>query len=138
MAWFESHLNGGSTPIPKLNIYEGKVDLSSGTVVSDSDYYYTDFFPNPNGTLIFSMGESSSSYYIGLEMCDDSGSNMNYWSASSNPRIVDCSYYYSIGCRKLRASFKKSHINDVYWIDITTNTMYSVEINPVEIQITPT
>lgn len=111
---------------PALVLHSGKIDLNTGDIVADSDYYYSDYFDAPNGWLTFSVGETSASSDIGVEMCLADGSHLNYYSASSLLRQVDTSTYYVQGLRKLRLSFRKIHLEDVYVIDNMNKITYGI------------
>lgn len=114
---------GSGAPIQTLVLHSGKIDLNTGNIVADNNYYYSDYFDAPNGLMTFCLGEKSYSSNIGVEMCLTDGSHLSYYTASSIPRRVDTSTDYSQGL-KLRLSFRKMHLNDVYVVDEMNHIVY--------------
>lgn len=126
MAWFRCGLSGGGSSIPKLAIHSGKIDLSTGTITADSDYYYTDEFPCPNGYMYFDLGETSQSSFIGLGMYTEQGTIVDYFSASGRFRNVNCAnYYQNRNVRKLRLSFHADKLQYVTVADTTNWVTYA-------------
>lgn len=123
MAWFKSKKKGSGGSIPTLSIHSGKINLNTGNIEEDSNYYYTDLFDAPNGYLRFDFGETVESYYVGLEMCASDGSRVNWWSANARYRQVNHAPYYA-SAPKLRATFKAANLQKVFIYDETNNIMF--------------
>lgn len=135
MAWVRSNKKGsGGGSIPKLTLHSGKINLSNGNIESDSDYYYTDEFPCPNGYMYFDLGEISSSSYIGMGMYTEQGLIVDYWSASGRFRNVNCSsYYQNRNVRKLRLSFHVDKLQYVTVVDVVNWVTYANNIYYVDV-----
>lgn len=124
MAWYRSHKKGsGGGSLPTLTIHSGKINLNNGTIIEDSDYYYSDLFDAPNGYLRFDLGESIESSNVGVEMCAFDGSHIDYWNASQRFRQVNHSQYYA-RAPKIRLSFKASNLQKVVIINEVTYDIY--------------
>lgn len=113
---------GSSIPTLKLN--EGKIALTTGEIVADSDYYYTDEFDMPSGYIMFDMNLNSNQTYDGLVIYDDGGNYNNYWNPNARFRVVNMSSYYHAGY-KCRLSFRKSNIDYVMLRDYNANILYT-------------
>lgn len=119
MAWIRSHKKSSGSSTPTLATHSGKVDLRTGTITADNDYSYSDFFDCPNGYMYFDLGEISQSYFIGMEMCQEDGTHVDYWSASARFRNINLTdYYQDRNVRKLRIS---CHADKSITIADTTN-----------------
>ena len=134
MAWFRCG-SGSGAPKQTLVLHSGKINLSTGDIVADNSYYYSDYFDAPNGLLTFCLGEKSNSSNIGIEMCLTDGSHLSYYNPSSIPRRVDTSTYYSQGLRKLRLSFKKMYLNDVYVVDEMNHIIYGFNLVNINMKV---
>ena len=123
MAWFKSKKKSSGGSMPTLSIHSGKINLETGIVEEDNNYYYTDLFDAPNGYLRFDFGESTDSHYVGLEMCAADGSRVDWWSANARYRQVAHSSWYA-RAPKLRASFKAANLQKAFIYDETNNIMF--------------
>lgn len=132
MAWYRC--GGGSgkdRPIYKtLKIHSGKISNTTGEVVEDNTFYYTDYFPCPNGEFTFDMGYTSrSETYAGVTMYkkDKSYTSDWYWNPTERYRNKDVSSYFSQGARFLRFSFPADKFHYIMLHDWVNGIMYSTE-----------
>lgn len=106
-----------------LKLNEGRVTVSTGAIdTTQTDYYYTDYFDCPSGSVKFDLGETNSN--IGLSIYNASGTFVNYWTANSRHRTVDNSSLYHEGYLA-RISFKKSYLQYVFLMDFAAGEIYS-------------
>ena len=117
---------GVSTNVP---VHSGKINLSTGEIVADEAYCYTDEFPCPNGSVMFDMGLTGSQTYAGAISYDENGVRKGSADASSRYRVVNLATVYSSGARTLRLSFPIAHIEDVILKDYVNEVTYTT--NPV-------
>lgn len=121
MAWFRSRKKqsgGGST----LSLHEGKIN-TSGEVVADSDYYYTDAMPCPQGKVCFDFGDTYGSDAM-IAFYKETDVFIDYWGSTQRYRVLDFTSDYQAG-RKMRLSFPKTALSDTMYIDLAAFTMYS-------------
>lgn len=112
---------GGSIPTLKLN--EGKVSLNDGTIATNTDYYYTDLFDCPQGSLFFDFG-SQLNLNAGVVWYDSNGVYKNYFQANARYRTVDMSSYYQSGY-KMRIGFPKSALSRTIVMDFNAGKTYT-------------
>ena len=132
MTWYRC--GGGSgkdRPIYKtLKMHSGKISNATGEVVEDNTFYYTDYFPCPNGEFTFDMGYTSrSETYAGVTMYKEDKSYTYdwYWNPTERYRNKDVSSYYSQGARFLRFSFPADKFHYIMLHDWVNGIMYSTE-----------
>ncbi len=111
--------------IKNLKLKEGKINLTTGAIVADSDYYYTDEFPCPNGTIMFDFGVGSTETYTGVISYDINGNRIGSANTSSRYRTVDLTSVYSQGARTLRLSFPKNKFNYATLVDYVSEITYT-------------
>lgn len=120
------------TQLEKVKFYSGKIQNTTGEVIADENFVYTDFMPMPNGTVIFDVGENGSNLpYECLTMyyADKTYGPSNwYWNPTQRYRSVDVSSYYAQGARFMRISFKVEYFNDLYIKDSVNNIIYSTSL----------
>lgn len=113
--------NGGSE-IQSLAIHEGKIN-TSGVVVSDSDYYYTDSIPCPKGRICLDFGDIYNSNAM-IAFYDTDDSFIDYWGSTARYRVLDFTSDYQAG-RKMKLSFPKTALTNVEYIDFEAFAVYS-------------
>lgn len=126
MAWYRC--GGGSgkdRPIYKtLKIHSGKIDLTDGSIVADSDYYYTDELPS-SSDITFDMGlDASGLRYEGIVLYKEDGSYADYWGAKQRYRNVDGTSGGGVTCR---ITFPANKLQYVMLHDWINGIMYSTE-----------
>lgn len=118
------NVSGGSIPTLKLN--EGKLNVRTGVISADSNYYYSDPFPCPMTTAFFDIGESASSSDLGLAIYDPNDTHTEFFTANARHRTVNITQYVpdptGYTCR---LSFSKSHLTDLLFRDISANILYA-------------
>lgn len=134
MAWIRSNKKSSSTPT--LATHSGKIYMDDGSIVADSNYIYSDFFDCPDGYAYFDVGENDSgNHYIGVEMCKEDGTHVDWWGASGRFRNVNCATYYrNQNVRKLRLSFRKQYKASVMFIDVVNYKTYSVSATLIDVE----
>ena len=121
-------VNQGLAPLfNTVKLISGKINVSTGEIIDDSDFYYTDFIPLSNGDITFDLGYSSSQTYAGLVIYDDNKDYVNYWNANSRYRNVDNSSLYTQGARWFRLSFPISKMHYVFAHDWIANKIYCAD-----------
>lgn len=113
---------GGAT----LGLNEGKLNVRTGAISADSDYYYSDPFPCPMTTAFFDIGESANSTDLGFAIYDPNDTCTEYFTANARYRTVNIVQYVpdptGYTCR---LSFAKSHLTDLLFRDISANKLYA-------------
>ena len=113
---------GGAT----LGLNEGKLNVRTGAISADSDYYYSDPFPCPMTTAFFDIGESANSIDLGFAIYDANGTYTEYFTANARYRTVNITQYVpdptGYTCR---LSFSKAHLADLLFRDIFANILYA-------------
>ena len=133
MAWYRCGGGGSGKDrliYETLKLHSGKISNATGEVVEDSTFYYTDYFPCPNGNFTFDMGYTSrSETYAGVTMYkeDKSYTSNWYWNPTERYRNKDVSSYYSQGARFLRFSFPADKFQYIMLHDWINGIMYSTE-----------
>lgn len=117
--------NGGTGPtVETVKCYSGKIANTTGEVSADSNYNYTDYFPMPDGHLIFNLGSSSNSN-IGLTFYYEDKTYAGYYQFNSLNRDVNMSSYFSNGWRYVRACYTIANKNYVYINNVKDGKIYS-------------
>ena len=112
-------VSGGQT----LTLHEGKISMSDGSIVADSDYYYSDFFDAPNGNVLFDLGEIDNDF--GLPWYHSDGTYVDHFSSSQRFRQVNMATYYQSG-DKFRLTFKKAYLSSALLVDFANIKTYCV------------
>ena len=110
-----------------VKLFSGKIKVSTGEIIDDPDYYYTDYMPLSNGDLTFDLGFSSSQTYSGLAMYDDNDNFVEYWNCNARYRTVANSSWYGQGARWFRLSFPINKLNYVFAHDWVNNKIYCAD-----------
>ena len=112
--------------------------MNTGEIVADNDYLYTDFFDCPDGYAYFGVGESNTgNTYIGVEMCLEDETHVNYWSADGTWRNINCAQYYrNYNVRKLRISIRKAVQGKVVFVDVAgVSDWHTYAVNAMPITV---
>lgn len=118
----------GSNIIANLKLNEGLLNVRTGEITADSDYYYSEPFPCPMTSAFFDVGESQQVSSLGFEILDANGDHVEYFTANARYREVSIiSYIPNPTGYTCRLSFAKSHIKDVMLRDISANIIYSAD-----------
>ena len=112
---------GGSIPTLKLN--EGKLTLTDGTVAANPDYYYSDEFECPQGSLFFDFG-GQLNLNAGICWFDENGVYKNYYQANQRYRTVNMGSFYQTGY-KMRIGLPKTALNNTILIDHNATLIYN-------------
>lgn len=126
MAYYRC-LEGNAAPGPAgetLKCYSGKIANTTGVISADSDYNYTDYFPMPNGTIIFNLGPSPSSS-LGLTLYNEDKTYAGYYSFNSGYRSVDLTQRYASGWRYCRVCYAVANLKHVYINNVADGKIYS-------------
>lgn len=119
---------------PTIGVYSGKINLTTGAIVSDSDYYYTDYIPFSNGYQMFDFGETASSYVGCVWYKEDGTYGGDYWASNARYRYVNNSSYYSgSSIRKQRLTFRAVNLDRVILFDEVNKITYT--FNPYKMEI---
>ncbi len=110
---------GGAT----LGLNEGKITLTDGTIVSNPDYYYSDLFDCPQGSLFFDFG-GQLNLNAGIVWYDSEGVYKNYYQANQRYRTVNMGSFYQEGY-KMRIGLPKTALNNTILIDHYTGKIYN-------------
>lgn len=110
---------GGAT----LGLNEGKLTLTDGTIASDTDYYYSDLFDCPQGSLYFDFGGQLGTN-AGIVWYDSEGVYKNYYQANQRYRTVNMGSFYQEGY-KMRIGFPKTALNNTVLIDHNASLIYN-------------
>jgi len=110
---------GGAT----LGLNEGKLTLTNGTIASDPDYYYSDFFDCPQGSLFFDFG-GQLNLNAGIVWYDSEGVYKNYYQANQRYRTVNMGSFYQEGY-KMRIGLPKTALNNTILIDHNASLIYN-------------
>lgn len=108
-----------------VKLFSGKISSSDGSIVSDSDFYYTDYIDCPNGSVMFDLGRAGALDYDGIVLYQSDGTFVEFFTASQRRRVVNLSSYYSSGARKIRLSFLASNLDKVILYDYDNALTYS-------------
>lgn len=113
---------GGAT----LGLHEGKLNVRTGVISADSNYYYSDLLPCPMTTAFFDIGESASSSDLGFAIYDPNDTHTEFFAANARYRTVNITQYISDPTGyTCRLSFAKSHLTDLLFRDIFANILYA-------------
>lgn len=115
-----------------LNIHEGKLDITTGTITADSTYCYTDLFDCPSGNIILDCGEQTTASFVGLELVNSDNSHANYFTCATRYRAIDVTQYY-LPTKKARLAFKKTNTANVLLMDFGNEITYTTLSNTVVI-----
>lgn len=118
-----------SGAVSTLALHSGKINLTTGEIIEDANYYYTDEFPCPNGSIVFDMGLSSSASYVGVVSYDENGIRKGAADTTTRYRTVNLSNVYASGARKLRLSFPIEQLANIILKDYVNGLTYTT--NPV-------
>lgn len=107
------------TVFSTVKLFSGKITNTTGVVVEDSNYMYTDYLPLPEGDgtwygVTFDLGLNSSQTYAGLTMYNADKSYNNYWNPNARFRFVDTRTQYTQGARWFRLSFPVANLKYVF------------------------
>ena len=113
---------GGTT----LGLNEGYLNIRTGEISADSNYYYSDPFPCPMTIAFFDIGESSKNATLGFAIYDPNGTYTEFFSATVRYRTVNITEYVPDPTgHTCRLSFAKSHLTDLLFRDISANILYA-------------
>ena len=133
MAYYRC-LEGNAAPGPaveKLKYYSGRINNNTGEVSSDSDYYYSDYFPIGQA-MVFNLGSSTNSN-IGMTIYDSSKTYMEWWGFNAKYREVNNSSLISDGAAYVRICGKIADINRALAIDLTNLKTYT-PLTPIQME----
>ena len=118
--------SGGGGSGATLRLHEGYLNIRTGAISADSNYYYSDPFPCPMATTFFDIGESSKNSTLGFAIYDPNGTYTEYFSANERHRTVNITEYVPDPTgHTCRLSFAKSHLTDLLFRDISANILYA-------------
>lgn len=123
-------VSGGS--VTTLALHSGKINMNTGAIIADSDYYYSDLIDAPNGYMVFDFGEPLNETNVGVEMCTSNGAHSNYYSYSGRFRRVNHATYYS-QAPKIRLSFRASNLNFALLNNNIDGTTYTA--TPIKLEV---
>lgn len=109
---------------PTLDIFEGKINSSDGTIIEDSDHYYTDKMSCPQGTTIMDFGSTYDGSDAIVALYDSDNSFIDYWSANSRYRHLSWKNDYQEG-RYIRLMFPKTALSSSEFVDLSCFKIYS-------------